>query len=132
MRLIPSSLDPSLFRHSAVSISIEAYLLAISIGEIAAFGPFRAGIVSRKDAKTQRKTRRRKEEKKKRREEEKGGISGCGLYEQFDRKTDHGQRVEECMDDKARQNAALELVDSRKDCAKNAQWHPTDSVLEVG
>jgi hypothetical protein len=47
-----------------MSISIEAYLLAISIGEIAALDPLRAGIVSRKDAKAQRKTQRRKEGRK--------------------------------------------------------------------
>jgi len=106
LRLIQSSLHPSLFRHSDVSISIEAYLLAISIGEIAAFDPLRAGIVSRKDAKEDAKKRRKEGE-------EKGGILGCRLYEQFDRKTHHRQRVEECMDDEARQYAALKLVDSR-------------------
>ena len=100
-----------------MSISIEAYLLAISIGEIAAFDPLRAGIVSRKDARkrlTQRRKDAKEDAKKKRREgEEKGGILGCRLYEQFDRKTHHRQRVEECMDDEARQYAALKLVDSR-------------------
>jgi len=55
-----------------VSISIEAYLLAISIGEIAAFDPALAGIVSREGARkrlTQGREDAKEDAKKKRRRE---------------------------------------------------------------